>query len=116
MSALQQLRELLQPDIEQMVEKRLEERLPGIIEVLMPSILEHVANSLSVVTTLSHGVHTPSLRTAQLVMDITPGFPITVGNSFNVIDKHFYNAKWENINDELFRLQQKLANLESKLP
>lgn len=137
MSALQQLRELFQPDVEQMVEKRLEERLPSIIQALYPSILQHVANNLHLVnqgnasnaqiTKFNNGgILKPESATYSLQLNVGPGQTQFIGSPIHGIDPnkysermnclydrideehHMFDAAYKTLNTRLFNLEQKV--------
>lgn len=99
MSALQQLRELFQPDVEQMVEKRLEERLPSIIEALYPSMLEHVANNIHVIksgSSLGNEVDVVSIQ-----IHVAAGDVRYIGSPLHTINPHHYEGFKRSINEAL---------------
>lgn len=120
MSALQKIRDLIKPDIEEIVEQRIAERLPSIIEALYPSIMEHVANNLYLV---NHGSsvydNSPKqeLNAVSLQIRTSPGTVKYLGPTITTLDGHHYtqriNALYthiEQLNDKLSKLQHESSH------
>ena len=109
MSALKQLRELILPDVEQMVEKRLQERLPSIIEALYPSILQHVANNMHIIA--SNSGLKPELQKLSFQMKTGPNHTAFIGSSICTIDEQVYDRRIDDIYYQMSKLEQGIATV-----
>ena len=126
MSALQELRKLLRPDIEEMVEDRLKERLPSIIEALMPSILQHVADSMQIhhhglnrhqavqSGNNSYEIMKPEMDYMHLQIRTGPGTIKHIGSAFTVLDQQKYGARIEYIYQHIRDVQDRIQLLETQ--
>lgn len=114
MSKYTELREILKEDIEQIVEQRLAERMESIINALMPSILENVANSIRFETGNSPSDF--SIKTHQFTMTTSPGVKHYIGDNIVAIDRQGYDKYKDDQMAAYQTLNIRLHNLESKLP
>lgn len=114
MSKYTELREILKEDIEAIVEQRLAERMQSIIESLMPSILEHVANSFRMHT--HHLYSDQTIKTHQIVMQTGTGTTRTIGEHMVTINQYEYEQSRKDNLAAYQTLNIRLQNLESKLP
>lgn len=113
MSKYAELLGLLQEDIEKIVEKRMEERVADVITVLMPSVLEHVANSIQILSSPANtGNYDPTLKDLQFTMQTQPGHTRYIGIPFTVIDKYANDIKWRKLDDAFGHLKQRISILE----
>lgn len=118
MSKYTEIRELLKEDINEIVEQRIAERMESIINTLMPAVLEHVSNSLSIPSVSTHvtGVYTPDIKRTGLQMNMGDGRTKSISDAFLTIDPQYYLMKWDNVDREFVRHEQRLQKLESLIP
>lgn len=117
MTKYSELREILKEDIHEIVEQEIALRLHTVIQALMPSVLEHVANSLEVCKSpAASNYYEPSLETAQLAIHTEPGHTRYVSVPFTTVNQHYYATKWNSVDQEFIRLQNRIHNLEHPQP
>lgn len=119
MSKYAELLGLLKEDIEQIVEKKVEERMATrmheLIEVMMPSVLEHVANNLDFYQSpLDGGVYAPYLTKTQLVMKTGEGTVQYISRPFTCIEPSHYATKKYNDSNLMDYLDSRISLLESR--
>lgn len=113
MSKYAELLGLLQEDIEKIVEKRMEERVADIITVLMPSVLEHVANSIQLLSSPANtGNYDPTVKDLQFTIETQPGHTRYIGIPFTVVNKYDHDIKWRALDDAFGQLKQRVSILE----
>ena len=115
MSALQKLRDLIKPDIEEIVEQRIAERIPSIIEALYPSIMEHVANNLQLVnhgSSVYDGSPKQELNAVSLQIRIGPGAVKYLGAAINTLDGHHYTQRINALYAHIEQLREKINKIE----
>lgn len=113
MSKYAELLELLKEDIDQIVEKRMEESMGRIVEALMPNILEHVANSIQILSSPANtGSYDPTLKDLQLTMQTQPGHTRYISIPFTVVNKYDHDIKWRALNDAFGQLAHRVSTLE----
>lgn len=113
MSKYTEIRELLKEDIELIVEQRLVERMGDIINTLMPSVLEHVANNIRFET--GNAASDFSIRTHQFTMTTGTGAKHYIGENIVAIDRFGYDKYKDDQRAAYQTLNMRLHNLEQKL-